>query len=86
MRKESKEFLFKLLDLFHWGPANRENRHHDLCSIIRIFYDALGGARFYAKQSRRIKDIVRGNKRSLILKRFPTATHLRLYLEALGWD
>jgi hypothetical protein len=32
-----------------------------------------------------VKDIVRGNRRSLILKRFPTATHLRVHLENTPW-
>jgi serine/threonine protein kinase len=80
------EFDLKILDLIQWEAPKREGLQDDICDVIRMFYDALGGARFYPKQSRRIKDIIRGNKRSLILKRFPTATHLRLYLEALGWD
>lgn len=80
------EFDLKILDLIQWEAPKREGLQDDICDVIRIFYDSLGGARFYTKQSRRIKDIIRGNKRSLILRRFPTATHLRLHLEALGWD
>ena len=80
------EFDLKILDLIQWAAPKREGLHDDICDVIRIFYDALGGARFYATQSKRIKGIIRGNKRSLILKRFPTATHLRLHLESLGWD
>ncbi len=80
------EFDLKILDLIQWAAPKREGLHDDICDVIRIFYDALGGVRFYATQSKRIKGIIRGNKRSLILKRFPTATHLRLHLESLGWD
>ena len=80
------EFDLKILDLIQWAAPKREGLHDDICDVIRIFYDALGGARFYAKQSKRTKGIIRGNKRSLILKRFPTATQLRLHLESLGWD
>ena len=80
------EFDLKILDLIQWAAPKREGLHDDICDVIRIFYDALGGARFYATQSKRIKGIIRGNKRPLILKRFPTATHLRLHLESLGWD
>jgi serine/threonine protein kinase len=79
-------FDLKILDLIQWEAPKREGLQDDICDMIRIFYDALGGPRFYSRQSRQIKDIVRGNRRSLILKRFPTATHLRLHLENLKWE
>src|SRR5690606_40571341 len=79
-------FNLKLLDLFHWGPANRENRHHDICSMIRIFYDALGGQKTYARQPQKVRDICCGLKQSLIRKKFRTASELRLYIEARDWS
>ncbi len=79
-------FDLKLLDLFHWGPANRENRHHDICSIIRIFYDALGGQKAYARQPQKVRDIVCGLKQSLIRKKFRNASELRLYIESRDWS
>jgi serine/threonine protein kinase len=79
-------FDLKILDLIQWEAPKREGLQDDICDMIRIFYDALGGPRFYSRQSSQIKDIVRGNRRSLILKRFPTATHLRLHLENLQWE
>ncbi len=79
-------FDLKLLDLIQWEAPKREGLQDDICDMIRIFYDALGGPRFYSRRSSQIKDIVRGNRRSLILKRFPTATHLRLHLENLQWQ
>lgn len=79
------EFHLKILDLIQWEAPKREGLQDDICDVIRIFYDALGGGRFYPRQPKEVKDIVRGNKRSLILKRFPTATHLRLHLENLRW-
>lgn len=80
------EFHLKILDLFQWQAPKREGLQDDICDAIRVFYDALGGARFYAKQSSQAKSIIRGNKRSLILKRFPTAMQLRVYLENLRWE
>jgi serine/threonine protein kinase len=80
------EFDLKILDLIQWQAPKREVLQDDICDVIRIFYDALGGARFYSRQPREVKDIIRGNRRSLILKRFPTATHLRLHLEKLRWE
>ncbi len=78
-------FDLKILDFFQWQALKRDGYQHDLCEIIRMFYDALGGARFYAKQPRVVKEIVLGLKRSLILKRYPTAAHLRQHLETVRW-
>jgi serine/threonine protein kinase len=78
-------FELRLLDLFNRGRATRENRQDDICSSIRLFYDALGGRQRYAKQPRQVKAICCGLKRSLIVKKFRTATDLRLYLEAQDW-
>jgi serine/threonine protein kinase len=81
------EFDLKILDFFHWEEApKREGQQDDICDLVRIFYDALGGARLYARQPPEVKTIVCGLKRSLILKRFPTATHLRQYLETMRWE
>jgi serine/threonine protein kinase len=80
------EFQLKILDLIQWEAPKREVLQDDICDVIRIFYDALGGRGFYARQPKPVKDIVRGNRRSLILRRFPTANHLRLHLERLRWE
>ena len=79
-------FDLKILDFFHWPGQKRAGTQDDICFLIRNLYDALGGARFYAKQPKEIKHICLGLKRSLILKRFPTVTHLRQHLEALRWE
>ena len=79
-------FDLKILDFFQWQTPKRDGYQHDLCEIVRMFYDALGGARFYAKQPSVVKEIVLGLKRSLILKRYPTATHLRQHLETVRWQ
>jgi len=79
-------FHLKILDFFHWPGPKREGMQDDICYLIRILYDALGGARFYVRQPAVIKHICLGLKRSLIVKRFPTVTHLRLHLEALRWE
>jgi hypothetical protein len=78
-------FELKLLDLFHRGRAMRDNRQDDICSIVRLFYDAIGGQRHYARHPRKIKSICCGLKRSLILKKFPTAGALRAFLETQDW-
>jgi len=78
-------FDCKLLDLYHLGAAKRSNIHDDVIDLIRVFYDSLGGQRFYAKQPQEIKDICCGLKRSLILKKFRSAGQLRDYLENFSW-
>ena len=79
-------FDLKLLDMFHWGPPNAENTHHDIICLVRIFYDALGGQKRYASLPPEIKAICCGLKQSLIVKRFRTAGKLRAYIENLEWS
>lgn len=79
------EFDLKLIDLFHWDFPKRENRQDDICDLIRIFYDCLGGQRFYSHQPDVVKYICCGLKRSLILKKFKTVAQLRKHIETMGW-
>ena len=76
-------FDLKVLDLIQWEASKRASMQDDICDVIYLFYEALGGQRWYSRQPQWVKDIVRGNRRSLILARFPTAAHLKRYLEAL---
>lgn len=79
-------FQLKLLDMHHWGGNDRKiNMEEDLCNSIRIFYDAIGGRKAYANHPPEIKQICLGLKKSLIAKKFRTATHLRHYLENITW-
>lgn len=87
IRRRGLGFDIKLLDFFHWGDhPNLANIRDDVVDVIKIFYDALGGQAHYAKQPPEIKAIILGLKRSLILKKFKTITHLRDHLENLNWD
>jgi serine/threonine protein kinase len=86
IRRHGIGFRLKLLDFFDYGTAKAVDVHDDVCDLIRIFYDALGGKARYAQQPQEVKDICRGLKRSLILRRFRTAGHLRQYLETMDWS
>ncbi len=77
-------FELKILDLYNRGPFKRNRAQDDLCDLVRLFYDALGGQRHYARQPPAVKEICRGLKRSLILERFPTVYHLQRHLEGLS--
>ncbi len=76
----------KLVDFYHWGRCTPTHHLDDLCSLIRLFYDSLGGAPHYAKQSSEIKYICAGLKRTIIGKRFRTVSRLRHHLETMGWE
>ncbi|MGH8501015.1 MAG: protein kinase domain-containing protein [Gammaproteobacteria bacterium] len=79
-------FELKLLDMFYWGAPRAENIYDDVVHLIRIFFDALGGQKHYARQPPEVKAICRGLKRSLLIKKFRTARELRTYLETMQWS
>jgi serine/threonine protein kinase len=85
VRRHGLGFDLKLFDMFHWNAPTRENIGDDVCNLIRIFYDSIGGRRFYQNQPEEVKEICCGLKRSLILKKFKTAGELRVYLENMSW-
>lgn len=76
----------KLLDLFHYGRASRTNKQHDIVSSIKVFYEIIGGQKKYVNQSEFVKSICCGLRHGLILKKFPTASQLRFYLETSDWS
>jgi hypothetical protein len=79
-------FEVRLVDFYHWGPATRPRMQDDVIDAIRLLYDAVGGAPWYPKQPPEIKAICRGLRRDLISRQFPTARHLREYLETFIWS
>ena len=86
VRRRGLSFNVKVVDMFNWGVPKAENIKDDVCDLIRIFYDSLGGKRTYWKQSPEIKYIISGLKRSLITRKFRTAGHLRRHLETMEWE
>ncbi|WP_455366006.1 protein kinase domain-containing protein [Kaarinaea lacus] len=79
-------YELRLIDMYYWKSAKYENIRHDVCSLIRVFYDALGGQKHYAKQPDEVKAIICGLKNTLILKKFKTAGQLREYIETMQWQ
>jgi hypothetical protein len=86
VRRRGVSFDLKLLDLYHWSTPRRENIEEDVVDLVRIFYDAVGGGARYARHPEVVKDLCRGLKRGLILRRYRTAGQLREYVENLEWD
>ena len=86
VRRRGIGFDLNLIDMFHWNAPKKENIYDDVCDLVRLFYDAIGGQKHYARQPRVAKEICYGLKRSLITKRFRTAGQLRESIERLEWD
>jgi len=78
-------FEIKVLDLYPWTGSKRENMREDIVRAVEIFRECLGGGKYYAKQPRFVKEICYGMKRTLILKNFPSISHLREHIETLNW-
>ena len=79
-------FQLKLIDMAIWETEKRPNVQEDICDMIILFYNALGGQKHYSKQPKVIKEIICGLKRTLILKKFRSAAQLRKKLEQLQWS
>lgn len=78
-------FELKLLDLFHWKASKKDNIQYDVVEMVRVFHEALGGQKHYARHPPEVKAICCGLKRGLILQKFRTAGQLKVYLETMEW-
>ena len=78
-------FDLKLIDLFHLDQTRADSRKSDIVDLVNIFFEALGGAKHYAKHPQAVKYICCGRKHSLILKKFRTVSRLREHLETMAW-
>lgn len=85
LRRAGLGFQIKFIDIYHRNQRKALSIQDDVCDLIRLFYDALGGRRFYAKQRLEVKQICCGLKRTLILKKYRTAGQLARYLENMKW-
>lgn len=85
VRQHGLSFELKFLDFFSWSIPKYQNMKDDVCEIIKIFYEASGGKKHYKKQPQIVKDLCCGLKKSLILKKFKSASELKLYLENINW-
>lgn len=86
VRRYGLGFDLKVLDFIHHDSPKRENMQDDICKLVHIFYESLGGQKHYAKQPREIKEICCGLKRGIVLKKFPRVSALRAHLESMRWS
>ena len=85
VQRKGIHFEIKLIDPFDWKDGTINNIKKDVCDLIRVFYDCLGGRKYYAAYPSEIKAICCGLKNSLIVKKFKDATILKRYLETFTW-
>ncbi len=86
IRRMGIGFEVKLLDFFDLGKPTRSKIHKDVLNLVQVFHVIVGGRERYSKQPRVVKEIIRGLKDSLILKRFQSAGDIQRHLENLEWD
>ena len=86
IRRHGINFEVKLIDFFDLGRPTRSKIHKDVLNLVEVFHVIVGGRERYSKQPRMVKDIIRGLKDSLILKRFQSAGDIQRHLESLEWD
>ena len=85
IRRRGIDFDVKLLDFFDLGRPTRGKIHKDVLNLIQVFHTIVGGRKRYRDQSRVVKEIIRGQKDSLILARFASAGDIQRHLETLQW-
>ena len=79
-------FEVKLIDMFYQDQPKQVSIENDVCDLIRLFYDAVGGKRRYSKIPTEFKKLCCGLRRDLILRKYRNAVQLRDYLENMQWD
>ena len=84
IRKEGIKFKAKAIDFYNYGNAG--TKKDDIIDLIAIFYEVLGGQKQYAKLPQCLKDIICGQKKTLILKKYPTMRKLKEHLETMHWE
>lgn len=76
----------KLIDVFHTSRGKDGSLQNDVNFLIDLLYELIGGKEYYSMQPEIIKKICCGRKKSLIRKKFKSATSLRVFLENEVWE
>src|SRR5580700_3621499 len=85
IRRQGITFEVKLLDFFDLGRPSKSKIEKDVLNLIEVFLALVGGRAMYSRQPKVIKEIIRGQKDSLILERFSSAGDIQRHLETLQW-
>lgn len=85
VRRRGLGFEVHLIDFFDLGRATREKIQNDVCQLIMLFYDVIGGALGYRHVGPSVRRVILGRRYDLIVKRYRDAGQLRAALEHLDW-
>lgn len=86
IRRQGISFDVKLIDFFDLGKPTRAKIRKDVLNLVEVFLTLVGGRKAYAEQPKVVKEIIRGQRDSLILERFASAGDIQRHLENLNWD
>ena len=86
IRRQGIGFEVKLLDFFDLGRPGKDKIRKDVLNLIEVFHTIVGGRAHYSEQPKVVKDIIRGQRDSLILERFQSAGDIQRHLETLEWE
>jgi len=81
VKRKGLSFEVHIIDLLHLGKPTRARIQTDVYDLLSVFYEMLGGTKYYRKMPMSVKKIILGRKHSLITKQFKTAGQLRQVLE-----
>lgn len=79
-------FKIRLIDIYDWRDSKPQNIRLDVTNMIRMFYDAIGGQKYYRYQPQIVKEICCGMRKADLHRRFRNAGALRQFLETMEWD
>ena len=76
----------RLIDVLHLGRSTNKMVQEDVYCLIALLLELIGGKKTYKNSHPNIKQMVMGQKKTLIRKKFKNAGDIRIYLENLKWD
>jgi serine/threonine protein kinase len=85
VRRRGVRFEVKLVDFHDRGRGGNRHRQDDLVEVARLLRDMTGGTATYSRRSEAVRHIVCGGRRDLVMRKFPSAAHLRRHLETFEW-
>lgn len=84
VQRVGTHFDLKMIDMFHYGRSTKIHYQDDICFLMRVFHEVIGGNKYYKDQPQVVKDLCCGLKNSLIKKKFKTAEQLRRYMQNIN--
>ena len=86
IQKSGLYYDLKLIDVFVDKGPRLERIQQDVYQLCDLLYELIGGVQAYKDQPRIIKAICCGLKKTLIKKKFKSATDIRVFIENMDWS